>query len=89
MLPTILKGAGVFDIGLFALSQINADLFSTIFKFCNGKSPEFGRTVGFMFLALGICRLHGGLHPNEKGAYRVFLWSFIVEVLYFSSNFLV
>lgn len=33
-------------------------------------------------LICGIARLHGGLNFGEKGAYRVCLWSFIVEFGY-------
>jgi hypothetical protein len=42
--------------------------------------------VGCFFLLCGIARFHGGLHIHEKGAYRVALWSFIVEVIFHASE---
>lgn len=30
----------------------------------------------------GIARFHGGLNITEKGAYRVCLWSFIMEIAF-------
>jgi hypothetical protein len=36
------------------------------------------RLVGAFFLMCAIARFHGVINSNEKGAYRVFLWSCII-----------
>lgn len=38
--------------------------------------------AGLVFLLLGLFRLHGSLHPNQKSAAQISLWSWIVELVY-------
>jgi len=74
----------VVDAMMFLLSQIRPDFFVSALPQFDIESAEntYPRLVGVLFLALGLARLYGGLYINEKGAFILFMWSWIIELVY-------
>lgn len=72
------------DIAIFFMSQFNPTLLVEFLPQFNIESVNntYPRLVGILFLALGIARLYGGLYINEKGAFIVSTWSWIIELIY-------
>ncbi|MEX0274260.1 MAG: hypothetical protein AB3N16_07780 [Flavobacteriaceae bacterium] len=86
----------VVDILIFLISQINPEFLVTLLPQFDLESVDnaYPRLVGVLFLALGLARLYGGLYINEKGAFIVSMWSWVVELVYtlselFRSQFVV
>jgi len=74
----------VVDALIFLMSQVNPELLLTFLPQFNIESVEntYPRLVGILFLALGLARLYGGLYINEKGAFIVSMWSWVIELIY-------
>ena len=70
------------DFGIFVFSHINPDELSKRLLHLESPDPKFVRLFGSFALLFGLCRLHGALHIREKGAYRMALWSLIVELVH-------
>ena len=47
-----------------------------------GSGDTYIRLVGFLFLALGLARLYGGLWSQERGAFSLSMWSWAVELTF-------
>ncbi len=78
--------ASVMELIFFLLSRINPSLFCEKMipfrSLCNAEA-SYHRNIGTIFLLLAAARFHGALHINEKGAYRIALWSWIIELIIF------
>jgi hypothetical protein len=74
----------VVDFLIFILSQTNPDLLVRFLPQFDLESEgnSYPRLVGILFLILGLARLYGGLYMNEKGAFLVSIWSWVVELIY-------
>lgn len=74
----------VVDIAIFFMSQFSPTLMVEFLPQFNIESIDntYPRLVGILFLALGLARLYGGLYINEKGAFIVSIWSWVVELIY-------
>lgn len=82
ILQFLLVSVAFFDFSIFCLSNYDGDKFLEIFPHYASSDPKFCRVIGSFFLLAGIVRLHGATNITEKGAYRVALWSWVVEILY-------
>ena len=74
----------IVDLLIFLMAQLNPELLVTLlpqFDLTSGNHT-YPRLVGILFLALGLARLYGGLFIQEKGAFIVSIWSWIVELIY-------
>jgi hypothetical protein len=68
------------DMAIFLASQLSdTSLLSKLLPSFKSDNLALGRSVGYLFLAFAVVRLHGAMHLNEKGAYRASLWSWIIE----------
>jgi hypothetical protein len=68
------------DTGIFLASQLSdTALLSKLLPSFKSDDLALARSVGYLFLAFAVVRLHGAMHMNEKGAYRANLWSWIIE----------
>jgi len=74
----------VVDAMMFLMSQISPEFFVSALPQFDIQSTDntYPRLVGILFLALGLARLYGGLYINEKGAFIVSMWSWIIELVY-------
>ena len=72
----------LLDLVIFFLSYFALDKFGEIFPQYLSSDERYPRLVGAFFLMCAIARFHGVINSNEKGAYRVFLWSCIIEFFY-------
>ena len=72
------------DIAIFFISQLSPTLMVEFLPQFNIESIDntYPRLVGILFLALGLARLYGGLYINEKGAFIVSMWSWVIELIY-------
>lgn len=68
------------DMAIFAASQMSdTTLLVKLLPSFKSTDLVYGRSVGYLFLAFAIVRLHGAMHLTEKGAYRASLWTWIIE----------
>ncbi|MEM7180663.1 MAG: hypothetical protein AAF518_07110 [Spirochaetota bacterium] len=87
-----LKGALIFfaivDFAMFLVYQSNPDLLAPFLPQFNLQSTDhiYQRLVGNLFLMLGLARLYGALYLHEKGAIIVSMWSWVVELVYTSTE---
>ncbi|APD05584.1 hypothetical protein UJ101_00031 [Flavobacteriaceae bacterium UJ101] len=74
----------IVDSLIFLISQINPELLLSLLpQFdLNTLDNTYIRTVGVLFLMLGLARLYGGVYLHEKGALIISMWSWIVELIY-------
>lgn len=72
------------DFIIFLVSQTRPELLVSMLPQFDIQSVgnTYPRLVGVLFLALGLARLYGGLYINEKGAFIVSIWSWVVELTY-------
>jgi hypothetical protein len=70
----------VFDAAVFGLSLYSPDLLYRLAPYFVHKNEQSARYLGYVFLLLGLSRLHGCMSITEKGAYRLMAWSWIVEL---------
>jgi hypothetical protein len=70
------------------MSQINSKMVTTLLPQFNIESADnaYPRLVGILFLALGLARLYGGMYFEEKGAIIVSMWSWVVELIYVTTE---
>jgi len=81
-LQCVLGFFSVVDVGIFYLTQTNPGLIVEKLPHAGVSDIQFTRLFGCFILMCGIARLHGAMNVTEKGAYRVALWSFIIEILH-------
>lgn len=74
----------VVDLLIFFLSQFSPEMLIILLpQFAiDSVANAYPRLVGVLFLALGLARLYGGLYMNEKGAFMLSMWSWVVELVY-------
>lgn len=74
----------VVDVAIFLVSQVAPNLLVALLPQFNIESVggTYPRLVGFLFLALGLARLYGGVYIEEKGAVTVSIWSWVIELAY-------
>lgn len=75
---------------MFLVSQVNTSLLVSYLPQFDIKSAGDGypRLVGILFLMIGLARLYGALYINEKGAFTLSIWSWVVELIYTISELL-
>jgi hypothetical protein len=69
----------ILDFSIFMGAYFIPDLFAKMLPQYTSTDDRYSRLIGTIFLMFGIARLHGILNIHEKGAYRVCLWSWILE----------
>jgi hypothetical protein len=74
--------AAVAEFGMLIVSRLQPEKFNELFAPLAGRNPSLERVqlMGTIMFLHGIMRLHGALNIFEKGAYRVALWSWILEL---------
>jgi len=74
----------VVDVLMFVVYQTAPETLATTLPQFDVESVgnTYPRLVGNLFLMLGIARLYGGLCIQEKGAFTVSMWSWVVELVY-------
>ena len=74
--------ASFAEFGMLLVSRVKPEKFGELFPPLAGRNGSLERVhlMGTMMLLFGIMRLHGALNIYEKGAYRVALWSWILEL---------
>jgi hypothetical protein len=74
----------VVDVRMFLVYQTAPELLATVLPQFNIETlgNTYPRLVGNLFLMLGLARLYGGLCIQEKGAFTVSMWSWVVELIY-------
>lgn len=82
ILQFLLGAFALLDFGIFGLSNFDNNKFLEFFPQYASTDPKFPRLIGSFFLMAGIARLHGASNIKEKGAYRIALWSWLIEMLF-------
>jgi hypothetical protein len=74
----------VVDVLMFVVYQTAPESLATALPQFDVESVgnTYPRLVGNLFLMLGIARLYGGLFIQQKGAFTVSMWSWVVELIY-------
>jgi nitrate/nitrite transporter NarK len=81
-LQVVLGLCSLLDVGIFIVSQTYPALLIEKIPQAGASDVMFTRLFGCFILMCGIARAHGGMNVSEKGAYRVALWSFIIEIVH-------
>ena len=68
------------DSVVFGLSIFRTDLLYRLVPYFVHQDEHSARYLGYIFLLLGLIRLHGALYTSEKGSYRLTAWSWILEL---------
>ena len=85
-----LVGFALVDFVIFIAAQVSpTTLVGLLPQFdIESENNSYPRLVGVLFLMLGLARLYGALHMNEQGAFAVSMWSWVVELIYTTSELL-
>jgi hypothetical protein len=73
---------GVIDISIFLLSQTAPETLVSLLPQFDVESVgnTYPRSIGAMFLMIGLVRLYGGLFIHQKSAFVLSIWSWVVEL---------
>jgi hypothetical protein len=73
---------GAVDIAIFLTSQAAPETLVTLLPQFDVESVgnTYPRSIGAMFLMIGLARLYGGLFIHQKSALVLSIWSWVVEL---------
>lgn len=71
----------LLDVVIFYTTQTDPARIIESMPHAGVSDEQYTRLFGMFFLLCGIARAHGAMNLTEKGAYRVAIWSFIIEML--------
>ncbi|MGI9390648.1 MAG: hypothetical protein ACR2O1_11380 [Boseongicola sp.] len=74
----------IVDFIIFLISQANPSLLVVILPQFDIESAgsSYPRLVGILFMMLGLVRLYGAIFIDQKGAFVLAMWSWVVELIY-------